>query len=299
MRLAHRALVAAALALAACSSKTPEAAPAAAPSAPAAGALAGTFSLRDLALATAFDARLARFSLLASDLETALAQAGPKRASDRGAKDAPRGGLVVVSDVPAARAEVELAAEAIANPADRPQAARAAAAAKAYSGKLMAAVGADRAAAAPEIFAARDAFGAAISEYRASRSRRRLDAPEPQGVEREFADARREAERVESAFGSRTRVAPREEGHEFDPATARMTGLMAARRAGEAAEKLPTALRGPAVQYAAAEERALDAVTGLAQAPEAERAALARRYHAAKADALAALADYYAALSTR
>jgi len=106
-------------------------------------------------------------------------------------------------------------------------------------------------------------------------------------------------ERTEMAFGSRTRVAPREEGHEFDPAAARMTGLMAVERAKGAAARLAPALGEPAARYAAAEGRALEAVTGLVQAPEAERAAVSRRYHEAKAEALAALADYFTALASR
>ncbi|HEX9049384.1 MAG TPA: hypothetical protein VF841_02520 [Anaeromyxobacter sp.] len=41
------------------------------------------------------------------------------------------------------------------------------------------------------------------------------------------------------------------------------------------------------------------ACAALAQAPGRERPAIARRYHAAKADALAALADHFAARSAR
>jgi hypothetical protein len=201
--------------------------------------------------------------------------------------------------VDAAYAEVDRAVAGISHGGDRLQAMPALAAAKAFSGKLTAAATGEAAGALPELLSARDALGAAIAQYRASRSRWRLDAPEPAGVERDFAEARREMERVESAFGSRTRVAPREEGHEFDPGAARMTGLMAAQRARAAAEQLPAPLHDPAVRHAEAQERALEAVTGLAQAQEAERPAIARRYHAAKADALAALADYFAALASR
>jgi hypothetical protein len=206
---------------------------------------------------------------------------------------------MLLTRVDGALAEVDQALAGISHPADRQQAAPARDAAKTYAGKLAAAVSGDPASLAPELLSARDAFAAAIARYRASRARWRLDAPEPRGLERDFADARRQAEQVESAFGSRTQVAPREEGHAFDPAAARMTGVMAARRAREIAEQLSDRLRGPAVAYALAEERALEAVTGLAQAPEAERPAFARRYHAAKAEALAALADYYAALPAR
>jgi hypothetical protein len=289
-------LAAALVALAACSKKPepqPESPPRAPPAAP--------YSMRDLAAATALDARLARFSLLAADVQAALPApvAAPAKAGAGKADAGRERARKLLPEVDAAYAEVDRAVAGLSHPGDRLQAMPALAAAKAFAGKLAAAVNGDPAAALPELFSARDALAAAIAQYRGSRARWRLDAPEPAGVERDFAEARREMERVESAFGSRTRVAPREEGHEFDPAAARMTGLMAAQRARAAADRLPAPLRDPAVRYAAAEEKALEAVTGLAQAEEAERPAISRRYHAAKADALAALADYFAALSAR
>jgi hypothetical protein len=293
MRISRTLVAAAAILVVACSKKT-EPAPAAPPT-PA----AAPFSIRDLAFATSLDARLARFSLVASDVHGALpAQVAVPAVANAGADAARDRARMLLPRVDAALADVDQALAGISHPADRQLAAPARDAAKAYAGKLAAAASGDPGA-APELLSARDALAAAIAQYRASRTRWRLDAPEPQGVERDFAEARREAERVESAFGSRTLVAPREQGHELDPATARMTGLMAARRASEAAERLPNPLRGPAFEYAAAEERALEAVTALAQAPERERRVLARRYHAAKADALAALADYFAAVSAR
>lgn len=297
MRTSRTLHVAALLALAACSKAPEPAAPAGA-----AGAQApAPFSMRDLAAATAVDARLARFSLAAADAQAALAGAVVPAAATGGTRDAGAGrerARTLLAEVEAARAEVERAVAAVAHPADRLQATPAVAAARALSGKLAAAVTGDPAAAAPELFSARDALAAAITQYRASRAAWRLDAPEPQGAERDFAEARREMERAETAFGSRTSVAPREEGHELD-AGARMTGLMAAERAKAAAGRLDASLREPAARYAAAQARALEAVTGLAGAPEAERAAVSRRYHAAKADALAALADYFAALAAR
>ncbi len=301
MRSAVGPIVLATLALAACSRKTEPAPQPASPPASAAAAPGAPFSMRDLAAATALDARLARFSLAAADVQAALAaQVATPARSQAGKADAGRDAArKLLPEVEAAYAEVETAVAGIGHPGDRLQATAALAAAKAFAGKLAAAATGDGAAALAELLSARDAFAAAISDYRGARARWRLDAPGPQGVERDFADARREMERVESAFGSRTRVAPREEGHEFDPAAARMTGVMAAQRARSAAERLPAPLRDPAVRYAAAEEKALDAVTSLAGAPDAERAAISRRYHAAKADALAALADYFAALASR
>jgi hypothetical protein len=292
MRLAR--LLALLLAAAACSKEGPER-----PSVPAPNA---AFTLKDLAAATALDARLARLSLAAADVQAALpAEAGPRptaakvQKADAAARELAKALLPAVD---AAVAEVGRAAVAIAHPLDRPQAEAAAGAARTFAGKLAAATG-DAPGAQAELFAARDAFGRAIAGYRTSRAAWRLEAPEPTGGERDFAEARRDLERVETAFGSRTRVAPREEGHEFDAAAARMTGQMAAQRAKAAAGQLAPALRDPAARHADAQERALEAVMALRDAPEAERPAVARRHHEAKAEALAALADYFAALAAR
>jgi len=260
-------------------------------------ARASVFTLKDLAAASAVDARLARLSLVAGDLHQALApEPGAKPAAVAKGRAKAKALLPALE---AARAEAESALAAVAHPIDRSVAQAAVAAARAYSERLGAAVASTEPASQADLFAARDAFGGAISGYRASRVAWRLDAPEPKGAERDFAEARREMERVESDFGARTRVAPRESGHEFDPAAARMTGQMAAGRAKAAAEQLAPPLREAAVRYAEAEAKALDAFTGLFQAPVAERPAISRAYHAAKADALAALADYFAALAAR
>jgi hypothetical protein len=292
-------LLPALLLLAACSKK-PEPAPAAVTPAP--PPAVAPFTMRDLAAATALDARLARFSLAAADAQAALPaqEAAPVAAKgERAAAPSRERAKALLPGVETALAEAEAAQGAIAHPLDRQQAERAVAAARTFAGKLAAAVAAAAPGAQAELFAARDALGSAILGYRAARSAWRLDAPEPTGVERDFAEARRELERVETAFGSRTRVAPREEGHEFDAAAARMTGQMAARRAKAAADQLAPELKAPAVRHAEAQERAVEAMISLRSAPEAERAALSRGYHAAKAEALGALADYFAALAAR
>lgn len=248
------------------------------------------FTLRDLALATAVDARLARVSLAGADVEARLV--APVARERSAARE-----LLPVLD--GALAEGQQAIGAVAHPLDRPAAVRVGAAAKEYADRLAAAAGAPGAPLSPELASARAAFGEALSAYRQSRAAWRFDGPEPQGAERDFAEARRDMERAESAFMSRTRVAPREAGHEFDAAAVRMSGQMGIERANAVVPRLPPALQPHAARYAAAQEKVLEAVGAIQGAAEADRPRLARGYHAAKADALAALADYFAALAAR
>jgi hypothetical protein len=300
-RTALAALLAAALAVSASACKKKEAKPAPATPAPAAAQPAATprFGLKDLAAATAADARFARLSLAGSELQAALpAEGAAKPASAKADAEARGRARALLPAVESALAETRAAVEAIAHPFDRARADAALSTAQGYAAALAAAVEGKPGSGA-DLLGARELFGRAIVAYRTVRASWRVDAPEPTGAEKEFAEARREAERIETAFGSRTRVAPREEGHEFDPSTARMTGQMAARRAKEAAARLQPPLQEPAVRQAAAQERALEAMLALQTAPDAERPAIARRYHAAKAESLAALADYVAALAAR
>ncbi len=281
------ALVAAVLAATACKDKaappSPQA-PGAEPAKPYA------FTLRDLALATAVDARIAKLSLAGSEVEAALVA--------RDAKDRAKA-QELLPQVDAARAEAEVAVQAVSNALDRPAALRVATAAKEYAERLAAAASAPGAPLTPELAHAREGFGAALSAYRQSRVAWRFDAPEPQGAEREFAEARRDMERAETGFMSRTRVAPREEGHEFDAAAVRLAGQMGVQRAKAAAGQLSPALAPHAARYAAAQEKVLEAVNALQASGEADRPRLARAYHAAKAEALAALADYFGGLAAR
>ena len=279
------ALLAAAALASACTEK-PQPAKQPAPAA----AKPSAFTLKDLALATAVDAKVARLSLAAADLEAAVTAAA--------AKDRARAKELLPA-LDSARAETEQAVQAVANAADRAAALRVATAAKDYADRLAASASAAQAASAVELALAREQLGAALSSYRASRATWRFDAPEPQGAERDFAEARRDMERAESAFMSRTRVAPRESGHEFDAAAARMTGQMAVERAKAAAGRLSSALQPHAARYAAAQAQVLEAVNALQGAGDAEKARVARAYHAAKTEALAALADYFAALAAR
>jgi len=106
-------------------------------------------------------------------------------------------------------------------------------------------------------------------------------------------------EKAETGFMARTRVAPREEGHELDANAVRMSGQMGVQRARAAASALPPSLQPHAARYVTAQEKVLDAVNAIQGASEGERPRFARGYHAAKADALAALADYFAAVAAR
>jgi hypothetical protein len=247
----------------------------------------GTFSLRDLALATAVDANVARLALPSSDIEAALAAAKPaerSRAKEHlGALDAARGGL-------------ERAVAAVAHPNEKRLAPRVGSAARRYVEQL--AIAANAGTSGPELLAAREELGRAITAYRQSRFTWKLDAPEPVSAEREFAEARADVERAEGGFAPRSGaaggVAP-----EVDLAAARTKAQAAITRAKAAAARLSANLREPAVRYAAAQEKVLTAVAALSRAPDAERSRAARAYNAAKVDALAATSDYFAALATR
>ena len=145
----------------------------------------------------------------------------PRGRGHRGGREGSREGEEgLLPALDSARAETEQAVQAVANAADRAPALRLGTAAKDYADRLAASASAAQAASAAELALAREQLGAALSSYRASRATWRFDAPEPQGAERDFAEARRDMERAESAFMSRTRVAPRESGHEFDAAAA-------------------------------------------------------------------------------
>lgn len=283
------ALALAVLAAASCKEKTAPPSPQA-PAAAAAAPTSYAFTLRDLALATAVDARVAKLSLAGSELEALLLARDPK-------ERAKAQQLLPVVD--SARAEADQAVQAVTNALDRPAAQRVAAAAKEYADRLAAAARAPGAPLTSELAHAREGFGAALVAYRQSRVAWRFDAPEPQGPEREFAEARRDMERAETSYMSRTQAAPRESGHELEAGEVRMAGRMGVQRAKAAAAQLPPGLAPHAARYAAAQEKVLEAVTALQGAGEADRAGLARAYHAAKADALAALADYFAGVAAR
>lgn len=285
------AVATATLAVVACKEKTQVASPSAPEAAARPAVTTYTFTLRDLALATAVDAKAARLSLAGSELEAVLLA--------RDAAEKARA-AALVPQVEAARAEADAAIQQVANPLDRQGAAKVQAAAREYAARLVTAAGAPAAPLTPELAAARATFGEAVAGYRESRVAWRFEgAPPPQGPERELAEARRDMEKAETGFMARTRVAPREEGHEFDAASVRMAGQMGVQRAKAAAARLGPALQPHAARYVEAQEKVLEAVNALQASSEADRPRLARTYHAAKAQALAALADYFAAVAAR
>jgi hypothetical protein len=234
------------------------------------------FTVRDLALATAVDACVARVALAAGDLEEAFVGV-----RSRGAAPALLGPLEV------ARAELAQAARAVTHPIDRPFAQDVAARADAYAREL--ATFANGGAAASTVASARNAFGDAAAIYHHARSRWRLDPAERGGEELAFNEARQELEQAEAAFVSGTR----------DAAAVRLEAPEAARRARAAAERLPPGVRDAALRWAGAQEAVLGRMTALGEASPPEQSDASRAYQAAKVDALVALADYFAALAAR
>jgi hypothetical protein len=248
-----------------------------APAPPAPPPPATSFTPRDLALATALDAKLAALTLVASDLEKLMRGGGARASRARR----------LLSRLRVARAEVERSAAAVSNPADGTLAVRVGALAGRYADALAAAVGGSAPVSAAhrgELQRAQGELAEAIDVYRRSRTGWRLELPPREGAERDFEDARRELERLEATL---------------PPASPPAVSL-AVRRAQATAGKLPSGLREPAARYASGQEKALAALRAGSKAADARNAAAAARaYHAAKVEALAALADYLAALASR
>jgi hypothetical protein len=251
-----------------------ERAPAAATPAPRRPA---AFTLRDLALATAVDARAAKVALVAGDLEEVFV----------GAPDLARGAGSLLGMLEIAQAELDQVARAVANPLDRTMADAVAARGAAYARELAAFA---RGGATPGSVAhARNAFGDAVATYHHARVGWRLEAPERGGEERAFTEARRALEVAEASIVSGA----------HDASALHATAPTAARRARAAAARLPPGMRDAALRWAAAQEDVLGAVVALAVAEERERPVASRAYQVAKVDALLALADYFAAVAAR
>lgn len=272
-RLASAALVL--LAAAACR-KQPE------PATPAAAAPAA-FTLRDVAAAAALDARLAALTWQGSRCLDLLGR------GDRAGAQALAGGLST------ALAEAEQAAAAVAHPLDRTASAGVVAGARGFVQALAAftaAVAADPRASPAALIQARDELGRAVNAYRQSRTAWRVEAPLEVGAAQDFAEAKQALERAEMQGLQLAAVAPRDEGHRLDAGSARLGAQTAAVRARDAAARLDPALRLAAARWVDAQERSLQALTALGAAPAAEQPRLSLGYQAARAEALAALADY-------
>lgn len=271
-------LLAAALLAPACKREAPPpAAPAAAPAGPRA------FTARDLAAAAALDARLAALTLASSRYLDKLTREGPAAARE------------LTPAVEAALVASTAAAAEVAHPADKP----AAAAAVEAGGKLartLAAFGAtvatDPKASPAALLTARDELGRAVNAYRQLRSTWRMEEPLEVGAAQDFAAAKAEMEKAEMGALQVVAVAPRDEGHKMEYTSIRLTSQAAAGRARDAAAKLDPALREPAARWVDAQERSVQALVDLSSASPAEQPRASLAYQAARAEALAALAEY-------
>jgi hypothetical protein len=244
------------------------------------------FTLRDLALATSFEARLARLSLAGADTEAAvLAKTAKERREAAGR----------LAETKVALAEVEKAFSVIRNPLDGSAAALTTELARNYVSALGSA-SREQAPRDADLAPAREALGKSIAVYRAARSRWRLDAPTPEGAEREFAETRRVMERAEADLGQRG--AP-DEARDRDQRRGFTFAAMMAKRTRRVADELPPALREPVQRYLDAQTNVLKALDTLRFGAAKQQPAASRAYQGAKADALAALADYFAAVASR
>jgi len=273
------ALVALALGLALAGCKQEPRPPRTAPAAP---AVERPFTPADLAAAMALDARLARVTLLASELQLA-ADDGPRALADRAASLEPR--LTAAGD------ETERALAAVAHPGDRALAERAVEAARRWPSLARELRAAPSAGPAP-LRRPQDELGRAVFEYRRARATLPVLAAPETGPAAAFSRASVELEHVEGEAGQRLPSAPRDEGRRLDATGARRSARASVARARDAAGRLPPHLQAPALRWVEAEGKAVEALLALGAAPEAGRRALSLGYLEAKADALDARAEY-------
>lgn len=221
------------------------------------------FTASDLAAATAVDARLARVTLLAFELELA---AHHPNAGERASALAPR--------LSEAVSQAEAAVATVTNPTDRTLAERALAAARPWPALAREMRGGSVPAA---LASSSDDLGSAIFDYRRARSTYRADLAPETGPALAFARARAALEAAEAKLG---------EGHRVD------AWEPTAERARVAASALDGNARAPALRWVQAESLAVQALLAMGSASEENRLALSLRYQEAKADALDALAEY-------
>jgi hypothetical protein len=245
--------------------------------------------MSDLAWATAFDARIARLSLLAATYQSWL-MIEPDDLVARTDALAPQ--------LETALAQVRGAVEAIRHPQDRARAARLAEAAARWP-RLLAEARREvlakdpaRTSAAEALAAADEEVGRALLDYRGFRSQWVLaDAPYEAAPVIGWLEARRDLERLEGALGERM---PADGGVSLArPEGFRRALEEAAARARAGAAALDEARRVQALAWIDAQEGAIAAMLDLAaaQAP-AERVRASLAYQAQKLAVLEATAEY-------
>jgi hypothetical protein len=141
------------------------------------------------------------------------------------------------------------------------------------------------------VFQSREDLGRAVNQYRQARAFWKIDQPLEVGPALDFAEAGRELERAEMQALEVSQVAPRDEGHKLDAGSARLSAQAAAGRARDAAQRLDPDLREAATRWVDAQDRSVQALMALQAAPQAQQPGLSLDYQAARAEALAALAD--------
>ena len=270
------ALVAAVAALAACK-RTPPLPP-------------GTFTMSDLAAATAFDARVARLSLLATQYKAEMTlQDGPRlRAKTEELR--PR--------LDAAAREVHAALDGIRSPDDRGRAGRVAEVATRWPALLAATrdelLGpAQRRSAADALAAADEQLAQALLSYREYRAGWRIaDAPEEAPAVVQFLSARHDLEALESRVGARLPTGPSSPAPvALDPLRSELAALVGSAR--ERAAALDPARRAQALAWVDAQERAIAALLDLAAQTAIElREKASLEYQGYKVAVLEAAAEY-------
>jgi len=276
MRRTALLLAVASLAAPACKREEPPAA-SPAPAGPRA------FAAKDLAAAAALDARLATLTLESSRYLDQLGRVGPAAARQ------------LTPAIEAAVVASAAAAEQVSHPADRPAADAAVAAARRLAQTLAAfgaTVAADPKASPAALLTARDELGRAVNTYRQLRSGWRMDQPMEVGAAQDFAAAKADLEKAEMGALQVVNVAPRDEGHKMEYTSVRLTTQAAAGRARDAAVRLDPAVRDTASRWVDAQERSVQALVALSSAAPAEQPQASLAYQAARAEALAALAEY-------
>jgi hypothetical protein len=250
----------------------------------------GTFTMADLAAASAFDAKMARLSLLSTQYKSDLTLSDGPALRSRTEALAPR--------LEQAAQELSAALEAIRNPEDRSRAARVAKPAARWPALLAATrdelLGPGRRREAADALAAADEQTAqALVAYRSFRTGWRIaDAPEeaPQVVE--FLRGRRELEALESRVGARLPAGPAT-AVPLDPAPIGAELEAAAKRARAGLAALDEPRRAQAAAWIDAQETAIRALLALAaETAEERRAKASLEYQAQKVAALEATAEY-------